>query len=52
MKKIFLVSVATAALIGASGFSFAQAPNEKGNSEKGNGGTCDSRSLIDVCFGS
>ena len=42
MKKIFLVSVATAALIGASGFSFAQAPNEKGNSEKGNSPTAQS----------
>ena len=42
MKKIFLVSVATTALIGASGFSFAQAPNEKGNSEKGNSPTAQS----------
>lgn len=31
MKKLFLVSVATAALVGANGFAFAQAPSEKPN---------------------
>lgn len=31
MKKLFLVSVATAALVGANGFALAQAPNEKSN---------------------
>lgn len=31
MKKLFLVSVATAALVGANGFALAQASNEKPN---------------------
>ena len=45
MKKLFLVSVATAALVGANGFALAQAPSEKPNAPAAQSAPAEKRRL-------